>query len=206
MTNIKPLLPSERGSAGLAQQELLTIVRVRNFGSVDSLCCPRLHSLTIEAIHPNLTRIEGSPRSLAAFPTPFAGVSTSLPVICILITLLMSTSVDNRRRPNLWSYISFGSTPRRRSISLPTRKGSVSDPYEKADRHSASQSTHSVHAVHSFKDGWMSQSPRSRALKTVGIIVFFVFLFLLLARKEGGRVKDFVDGLKPSANEPTSEC
>ena len=87
----------------------------------------------------------------------------------------MSTGVDTRRRPNLWSYISFSSSPRRRSFSLPTRQA---DPYEKPGRHLPNGSTHHPGSgIDSMKEAWMAQSPRARYLKTGGIFALILFLF-----------------------------
>ena len=106
----------------------------------------------------------------------------------------MSTSVDARRRPSLWSYISFG-TPRRRSVSLPTRNNHH-DPFEKADRHRRNGSAHGpVATVENIRDVWMTQSQRSRYLKAGGILAFFVFLFFLLAPGERTNVRELVKGM-----------
>ena len=98
---------------------------------------------------------------------------------------LMSTAVDGRRRPNLWSYISFNSLPRRRSISLPTK--SPRDPYEKADRH-----LDFPEGRGSLADAWMNQSSRSRYLRLGGLVAFVVFIIFLLSPGERTRVKQFV--------------
>ena len=104
----------------------------------------------------------------------------------------MSTGVDNsRRRPNLWSYISSYSSPRRRSVSLPAR--SNGDPFEKADRHSSSQGgTASI--LDGYRAAWMAQTPRTRALRTGLILAAVVFVFFLLAPGERHKVEEFVKG------------
>ena len=100
----------------------------------------------------------------------------------------MSTAVDSRRRPSLWSYISFSSSSRRRSVSLPTRNNHH-DPYEKADRHSSNGSANRpIGAVENIKEAWMTQSQRSRYLKSGGIIAFFVFLFFFLSPYRGSNL------------------
>ena len=97
----------------------------------------------------------------------------------------MSTAVDSRRRPSFWSYISFSSSPRRRSVSLPIRNNHH-DPFEKADRHSSNGSANGpVGAVEKIKEAWMTQSQRSRYLKSGGIVAFFVFLFFFLSPYRG---------------------
>lgn len=105
----------------------------------------------------------------------------------------MSTAIDARRRPSIWSYVSF-SQPRRRSVSLPTRN-TIDDPFEKAGRHSSNGSANgsTTGIVDSVKDAWMTQSQRSRYLKTGGILALVVFLLFVLAPGKGG-VRDFVHG------------
>ena len=107
----------------------------------------------------------------------------------------MSTAVDAHRRPSLWSYINFNSSPRRRSVSLPTRN-TQHDPYEKADRHSGNGSANgSVGILENIKDAWMTQSQRSRYLKTGGIVAFLVFFFFLLAPGERDGVRGWVGSM-----------
>ncbi|MCJ1474781.1 Guanosine-diphosphatase [Lambiella insularis] len=106
----------------------------------------------------------------------------------------MSTGVDPRRRPSLWSYLSFNSSPRRRSVTLPTRN-SFHDPYEKTDRHSSNGSANgSMSAADSLKNAWMTQSQRARYLKAGGVVAFFVFLFFLLSPSDNGGVKSYISG------------
>jgi len=66
---------------------------------------------------------------------------------------------------------------------LPTRHG-LPDPYEKPGRYSSSRkdsSTSNTGILENLKNAWMAQSPRSRYLKTGGLIFFVVFLFYYLA-------------------------
>ena len=112
----------------------------------------------------------------------------------------MSTAVD-RRRPSLWSYISFSSSPRRRSVSLPTRS-TVNDPFEKANRHQRTNghANGSAGVVHNIKGALMTQSQRSRYLKTGGIIAFLIVLLFFLAPGERASVREFVGSMfSPSA-------
>ena len=109
----------------------------------------------------------------------------------------MSTAVDARRRPSLWSYISFSSSPRRRSISLPKPNQSHldHDPYEKEDRHwSNGRANHPITVVDNVKEAWMTPSSRSRYLKTGGVLAFIVLLFYIFAPNNGEGVKDLVKG------------
>ena len=108
----------------------------------------------------------------------------------------MSTAVDGRRRPSLWSYVSFSSSPRRRSVSLPTRS-SANDPFEKANRHHRSNvnGNGSASVVERIKDAWMTQSQRARYLKTGGIVGFIVLLLFFLAPGERTNVREFVGSM-----------
>ncbi|KAI9847657.1 MAG: Guanosine-diphosphatase [Thelocarpon superellum] len=96
-----------------------------------------------------------------------------------------------RRRPNLWSYFSFGSsTPRRTSISLPTQN-SVDDPFEKADRHVDGAATSSVGFPNHANPARMTQGQRSRYFKVVGGILF-VLLVLFYLGPSRDKVGQFV--------------
>lgn len=109
----------------------------------------------------------------------------------------MSTGFDARGRPDIWSYISFGSISRRRSVSLPYRANS-NDPFEKANRHSAHPpSNGSSNLWGNIKYAWMTQSQRSRYLKTGGILVFVVLIFLYTSSADRRRVKGFGGGMCP---------
>lgn len=106
----------------------------------------------------------------------------------------MSSGVDARRRPNLWSYISFGTTPRRRSVSLPTRSNGGSEYYRKD-----SFAKHSK--VDYPKEGaWMTPSQRSRYYKTGGIVAFVLFLLYLLSSQRAGTVGNLVPGKTLTSN------
>ena len=111
----------------------------------------------------------------------------------------MSTAVDARQRPSYWSYLSFSSSPRRRSISLPTRNNHYQrDPHEKLGRHSTNGSLHRpTGKVASLKDAWMTQSQRARYLKTGGIVAFFLFLLYVFTRHE--------QHFKPFGGKPPSQ-
>ncbi|PGH17661.1 hypothetical protein AJ79_01023 [Helicocarpus griseus UAMH5409] len=93
----------------------------------------------------------------------------------------MSTGVNTRARVGIWSYLPFGSNPRRRSISLSPK--STRDPYEKADRHSGDRFRKT--GTFSFRDTLtvapMTQSQRTRFIKTGGIVaVLLLFLYVLV--------------------------
>ncbi|KAF4307707.1 Nucleoside phosphatase GDA1/CD39 [Botryosphaeria dothidea] len=102
----------------------------------------------------------------------------------------MSSSVDVQRRPDIWSYFSFSSAPRRRtSLSLPLKSNSTYDPFEKPERRSTRLSTTST-ASSSFMNDYkvgggssstMNQGQRTRYLKAGGIIAFILIIFFYLA-------------------------
>lgn len=111
----------------------------------------------------------------------------------------MSTGVDTRRRPGLWSYISFTSSPRKRSISLPKPNNNHGrDSYGKVNRQrNSGWSTASSDTVENIKESWMTGGQRSRLLKTGGIIAFVFFLLYLFAPSNtAGEVKELVKGQK----------
>lgn len=69
---------------------------------------------------------------------------------------------------------------RRTSVSLPTTK-TAHDPHEKPARYSTTGASNSAAStLEKIKDAWMTQSQRSRYLKTGGILLFIVFLFYYL--------------------------
>lgn len=69
-----------------------------------------------------------------------------------------------------------------RRSSLSTRHG-LPDPHEKPGRYYRSKNPLGQHAgiLENLKFAWMTQSQRSRYLKTGGIVFFIVFLFYFLA-------------------------
>ncbi|KAK2813430.1 Guanosine-diphosphatase [Emmonsiellopsis sp. PD_5] len=92
----------------------------------------------------------------------------------------MSKRPNHSARVGIWSYIPFGSNPRRRSVSLPTK--SAPDPFEKADRHSnRSRNTASFSLRGTLIAAGMTQSQRTRYIKTGGIVaVLLLFLYVLI--------------------------
>jgi guanosine-diphosphatase len=70
---------------------------------------------------------------------------------------------------------------RRTSVSLPTRNV-AHDPHEKAARYSTKGAKNSAAGtVEKIQTAWMTQSQRSRYLKTGGILLFVIFLFYYLS-------------------------
>ena len=180
-----PSIDKCRASDG--PQHLLPVIALATFVfilSFLSFCYPASPGLCFVRV----------PLSSCTLPTPFV-VKCSCPERghYALSLLLMSTSIDSRRRPNLWSYISFGSAPRRRSVSLPTK--SNDDPFEKSGRHSRVHSYGSSGAIDHLRNAWMAQNTRSRYLRGVGLAAFLVFVFFLLAPGERAKVGNFVGSI-----------
>lgn len=72
---------------------------------------------------------------------------------------------------------------RRISVSLPTRNNQR-DPHEKLARYGPAPGASTLKTkIDSVKTAWMTQSQRSRYMKTGGILLFIVFLFYYLAPK-----------------------
>jgi guanosine-diphosphatase len=66
---------------------------------------------------------------------------------------------------------------RRTSVSLPTRNVAY-DPHEKSARYQPRLASRGAFGtLEKVKTAWMTQSQRSRYLKTGGILLFVVFLF-----------------------------
>ncbi|CAI6341210.1 unnamed protein product [Periconia digitata] len=104
----------------------------------------------------------------------------------------MSSGIDVRRRPGIWSYFSFPSGTRRRtSISLPRNNTDAAasdddDPYEKPDRHiRGHRSVPSNSLMNEYKGSVMNGGQRARFLKTGGIIAFIVLVLYFIAPKDG---------------------
>ena len=106
----------------------------------------------------------------------------------------MSTGIDARRRPTIWSYISFG-TPRRRSVSLPKPNGNSLEDKEEALRQSIWGDGRSRSTSTAFTDASMTGGQRSRYLKTGGFIALILFVLYLLTSRDSAGVRDYVKGI-----------
>ncbi|KAI9891193.1 MAG: Guanosine-diphosphatase [Vezdaea aestivalis] len=106
----------------------------------------------------------------------------------------MRSTETSRRRPGLWTYLSFSdaSQMRRQSVSLPTQNNPSRDPFEKPDRH-----LHSGSGPSPLYRGAMSQSQRARYLKVAAIISVLFLLFFVFSPKDN-RVSTFVGDHAPS--------
>lgn len=103
---------------------------------------------------------------------------------------LMSSGVDVRRRPGIWSYFSFGSSsqPRRRT-SVSAVGGNSRDPvdrdsFDKPARHYshyrvASNSSPSL--MNEYKVTNMTQGQRTRYMKAGGLIAFILFILFFIS-------------------------
>lgn len=107
---------------------------------------------------------------------------------CYSTNLMFTTATDDSKPRNLFSFVNFGSSSRRRSISLPMR--SDDDSFEKADRYTQRSSTDQT-----LKAMAMNQSSRSRFLKYGGVVAFFLILILFFGRDESARVGEFMGGI-----------
>jgi hypothetical protein len=85
---------------------------------------------------------------------------------------------------------------RRTSVSLPTRNV-AHDPHEKPARYSTKGASDSAAGIlEKAKAAWMTQSQRSRYLKTGGILLFVIFLFYYLSPSgtdvySGGKQREY---------------
>ncbi|CAK3800612.1 nucleoside phosphatase GDA1 CD39 [Lecanosticta acicola] len=89
----------------------------------------------------------------------------------------MSTTTGTHQRPSLWSYVSFSSTPRRRSSSLTLPKRESQEPHEKRNRHDSFSKRKSGSMQEKVQAAWMNQGTRARYIKT-GCLIFFVLAVL----------------------------
>lgn len=96
----------------------------------------------------------------------------------------MSSGVDVRPRPGIWSYFSFSGPRRRTSVSLPRSNSDRDDPFEKPDRHARHRSNTANGFMHDYKNAGMNGGQRARYLKTGGIIAFIVLVLYFIAPKD----------------------
>lgn len=110
-------------------------------------------------------------------------------------SLFMSFASDARRRPNIWSYISFGS-PRRQSSSLPRPNGQDLQDKEDGLRRTL-WNNGQIPPSPGHNDAWMTGGQRSRLLKLGGLLATVIFLFYLFTSRGSigtGGVQDVVKG------------
>ncbi len=112
--------------------------------------------------------------------------------ICSESIIPMSTAFDARRRPSLWSYLSFNSKPRRRSISLPKHETPSPDSKENTP---PKGSWGKAGNLEGYKEASMTGGQRARLLKTGGVIAFVVLLLYLFTSRDGAGVGDMVNGM-----------
>ncbi|KAF1957713.1 hypothetical protein CC80DRAFT_32570 [Byssothecium circinans] len=127
----------------------------------------------------------------------------------------MSSGVDVRRRPGIWSYFSFTGPRRRTSVSLPRSNNDAApnlhdedDPYEKPDRH-AHRGHRSIPSNSSmdYKNGAMNGGQRARILKTGGIIAFIVLALWYIAPRDGlARAGGAIKGNQGNTASPGAEA
>ena len=110
----------------------------------------------------------------------------------------MSTALDARRRPTLWSYISFG-TPRRRSITLPKPNGNNPEDRDETLRRKIWGDEGYQGASTAFKDASMTGGQRSRLLKVGGLVTLVVLLYYIFTSRNNAGVRDLVKGVLTSS-------
>ncbi|EXJ83994.1 guanosine-diphosphatase [Capronia epimyces CBS 606.96] len=124
----------------------------------------------------------------------------------------MSTSHNSSGRAGIWSYVSFGSPPRRRSVSsgLPLRHAGNSDsnnapwdPFEKSERQTGGNGTSQPYTLESISTAWMTQSRQARFFKTGGVLTLIVLLYWFFS---GGSSPSNSNNIYTSSNSPTTRC
>jgi hypothetical protein len=105
----------------------------------------------------------------------------------------MSTALDDRRRPGLLSYFSFGSTAHRRTISSPDHQ--ELDPLgKKGTPQKDKWSRARAGTLEGYREPSMTGGQRSRYLKTGGIIALLLFLLYLFGSRNSEGVREIVKG------------
>ena len=113
----------------------------------------------------------------------------------------MSTAFDARRRPSLWSYLSFNSSSRKRSGSLP--KHETPSPETKENTPPRGNWGRAGN-LEGYKEASMTSGQRARLLKTGGVIAFVVLLLYLFTSGDGAGVRDMVKGMLDATLDRTS--
>lgn len=103
----------------------------------------------------------------------------------------MSTAFDARRRPSLWSYLSFSSKTRRRSSSLPKHETPSPDKENTPPKGNWGRAGN----LEGYKEASMTGGQRARLLKTGGVIAFVVLLLYLFTARDGAGVREMVKGM-----------
>ena len=104
----------------------------------------------------------------------------------------MSTAFDARRRPTLWSYLSFNSNTRRRSGSLPRHETQSSESKEIAP---PKGSWGRAGNLEGYKEASMTGGQRARLLKTGGVIAFVLLLLYVFTSRDVAGVRDVAEGM-----------
>ena len=124
----------------------------------------------------------------------------------------MSPSSSSSDRSGIWSYVPFGSSPRRRSVSsgLPVRNTANTssnntpwDPFEKSDRQTVGSGASHPSILESLQNAWMTQSRQARFFKTGTVLTLIVLLYWFLS---GGSNYDSLQNVYTPSNSPTTKC
>lgn len=123
---------------------------------------------------------------------------------------------SSKDRTGIWSYVPFGSSPRRRSVSsgLPLRNSGATsstssdntpwDPFEKAERQTAGSASPQSSILESLNHAWMMQSRQARYLKTGGVLTLFVLIYWFLFGGAGANGPG--TNVYTATDSPTSKC
>merc|ERR1711939_249147 len=123
------------------------------------------------------------------------------------------SSSNSADRSGIWSYVPFGSSPRRRSVSsgLPLRhsaNGSADntpwDPFEKSDRQTRGNGTGRTFSLETLQNAWMTQSRQARFYKTGGVLTLIVLLYWFLSG--GSSYGSSTNNIYTPGNSPTTKC
>lgn len=121
----------------------------------------------------------------------------------------MSSSVQ-ADRSGIWSYVPFGSSPRRRSVgasNLPKSHlrtdNAPWDPFEKTERQYAAEPT----ALEKVQNAFMNQNKQTRWVRIVGVMVTIVLLYLFFFSGSSSSVGSIGGkNVYTPANSPTTKC
>lgn len=125
---------------------------------------------------------------------------------------MSSSNSSTDRSGGIWSYVPFGSSPRRRSVSsgLPLRHSANNstdntpwDPFEKSGRQSKANGAGRSFSLESLQTAWMTQSRQARFFKAGGVLGLIVLLYWFLS---GGQYASSPNNVYTPGTSPTTKC
>jgi len=156
------------------------IIRQGQIWTEPKNCTQDLHSTFADCLSPFHAKVPFIPHQSR---TPYP-----LPLSTPPFLFLSHSTPRHRHSSTLWLSFQRSSTThmRRTSVSLPSTttstKNIAHDPFEKPARYNSKGAKDSAAStLENIKAGWMTQSQRSRYLKTGGILLFVLFLFYYLS-------------------------